>query len=446
MVRLSLKLNGIVLAGTIGISLAIAISSFSVVRAQRFAPLNSVSYSCTGGKGSACVTGESKGKPWGLLGESPKSHGVVGISTGLGKAGVAGYSSGSGPGGYGVYAESADSTGKYAALDVQGDASGTNLFYAYNSANKTLCLIDPNSNLTCHGTLAAFPSGASANGVIGQAQNGYGVAGVSSTGDGIHGETHSSTSSAVAGIASSGAFGVYGSSSSGTGVYGSSSGAYGVYGTTSSSSDSAVYGASTGAGGDGIIGTADGNGVVASGSHVGLSAETPSTSGYALVAQGVGSSYGYCTINYFGDEKCSGTITGGPDMLSRHQTNTGRNVLAHAAQSTSATIEDFGTARLIDGMAAVRIDSAFASTIDRSQPYYVFLTPLGDTRGLYVSAKTAAEFLVRETQHGHSTLGFDYRIVAHPVDAGNDRLAPAPPVRVPRPQLPRPPRLPAQQH
>lgn len=73
------------------------------------------------------------------------------------------------------------------------------------------------------------------------------------------------------------------------------------------------------------------------------------------------------------------------------------------------------------GLANVTIDPAFASVMDRRW-YYVFLTPLGDTRGLYVSQKTATAFQVRESEGGRSRLEFDYRTVAHPLDAKNDRL------------------------
>ena len=52
----------------------------------------------------------------------------------------------------------------------------------------------------------------------------------------------------------------------------------------------------------------------------------------------------------------------------------------------------------------------------------MFLTPLGDTRGLYVSAKSPRSFTVRETQGGRATLAFDYRIVARPADAKAGRL------------------------
>ncbi len=58
------------------------------------------------------------------------------------------------------------------------------------------------------------------------------------------------------------------------------------------------------------------------------------------------------------------------------------------------------------------LDPTFAASIDGRQSYRVFVTPDGDTNGLYVAAKTATGFIVREIHGGRSTLAFDYRIVA----------------------------------
>jgi hypothetical protein len=44
--------------------------------------------------------------------------------------------------------------------------------------------------------------------------------------------------------------------------------------------------------------------------------------------------------------------------------------------------------------------------------YHVFITPNGDSKSLYVIAKTATTFEVRESGGGTSSLTFDYRIVA----------------------------------
>ena len=129
---------------------------------------------------------------------------------------------------------------------------------------------------------------------------------------------------------------------------------------------------------------------------------------------------GICLIDMNANLTCSGNITGASTII-RHRNSSGQQVRAYAAESATATIEDVGTARMVGGVANVRIDPAFASVIDHKW-YYVFVTPLGDTRGLYVSVKTPAAFQVREIERGRSTLEFDYRIVAYPLDANGDRL------------------------
>lgn len=127
-----------------------------------------------------------------------------------------------------------------------------------------------------------------------------------------------------------------------------------------------------------------------------------------------------CLIDPNANLTCSGKIMGGMAMT-LHRSGEGEQVLAYGSESATATIEDVGTARMTDGVANVRIDPAFASVTDRKW-YYVFLTPLGETRGLYVSAKTASAFQVRENERGRSNVMFDYRIVAHPQSADDRRL------------------------
>lgn len=127
-----------------------------------------------------------------------------------------------------------------------------------------------------------------------------------------------------------------------------------------------------------------------------------------------------CYIDAFADLDCTGKITGNA-LEAVHRNSSGQRVVAYAAESASATIEDVGTGRMTGGVANVPLDPAFASVMSH-QWYYVFLTPLGNTRGLYVSLKTAAGFQVRETERGHDSLEFDYRIVANPLDGNSGRL------------------------
>jgi hypothetical protein len=100
----------------------------------------------------------------------------------------------------------------------------------------------------------------------------------------------------------------------------------------------------------------------------------------------------------------------------------------YAPHTTAPVTEDFGEGQLVNGRGYVRLDPALADVIDGRSTYYVFITPEGDSDGLYVTQKSLAGFTVRESRGGHSTLAFQYRILAKPVDEDGKRLALAPPL------------------
>jgi hypothetical protein len=105
----------------------------------------------------------------------------------------------------------------------------------------------------------------------------------------------------------------------------------------------------------------------------------------------------------------------------------GENRVTYAMESPEVISEDFGSGKLVDGKATVTIDPLFAATVDLSE-YHVFVTPLGDCNGLYVSNKTATGFEVHELGGGTVSVEFDYRIVANRLgyeDVRMEILAPA---------------------
>jgi hypothetical protein len=93
----------------------------------------------------------------------------------------------------------------------------------------------------------------------------------------------------------------------------------------------------------------------------------------------------------------------------------------YAVESPESWFEDFGTGQLKDGHAQVRLDTSYAELI-RGDDYRVFLTPLGDCKGLYADARSAQGFDVRELQGGTSCIKFDYRVVAKRADIAAPRL------------------------
>ena len=88
----------------------------------------------------------------------------------------------------------------------------------------------------------------------------------------------------------------------------------------------------------------------------------------------------------------------------------GTQRVLHCMESPEHWFEDFGTAKLKNGRATVKLDGDFAKVVKRAG-YHVFVTPEGDCRGLYVRGKTAASFEVRELSGGKSSVAFSYRIV-----------------------------------
>jgi hypothetical protein len=94
----------------------------------------------------------------------------------------------------------------------------------------------------------------------------------------------------------------------------------------------------------------------------------------------------------------------------------------------------------------VYLSTSFARSVDPRLGYQVFLTPGGDTRGLYVAAKYARGFTVREVQRGRSTLNFDYHVYAHTAGHATARFRAAPVVPAVTPGIKAPPLPPVQGH
>jgi hypothetical protein len=300
------------------------------------------------------------------------------------------------------------------------------------------------------------------------AGNGFGVSGATTTGSaGVLGTSPSSV-------------GVYGeatvtTSSSSKGVYGYSNDGYGVYG---SSPGSVGYGVEGVGGGLGVIGTSStGTGVEAlssSSSHPALSVmNSAGGNGIDVTAQSsvcpngltcsavtANSKDGYAFLGSTGNDGVplelnnsdtgnlifwvsnTGNVNYSGTLAGFARTRGGAMVQSYSAKTSMPVVEDFGTAQLAAGAASVALDPTFASSIDPRAGYRVFLSPNGDTRGLYTASKTPAGFVVRETGGGRGTLSFDYRIVATALGQSGQRMAVINPASMPHAKFPAAPAAP----
>ena len=100
----------------------------------------------------------------------------------------------------------------------------------------------------------------------------------------------------------------------------------------------------------------------------------------------------------------------------------GDRVVSYAAQSSAPMLDDVGEGRLAGGQARIAIDPSLARAIDPSAPYVVFVSPEGQSRGLYVTNRTPGGFTVAENDGGRSSISFGYRIVAKPYGVNAARL------------------------
>ncbi|MBN1889245.1 MAG: hypothetical protein JW850_14725 [Thermoflexales bacterium] len=121
------------------------------------------------------------------------------------------------------------------------------------------------------------------------------------------------------------------------------------------------------------------------------------------------------TIHASGDLTADGTKSAAVDTQ-----DYGRRKL-YAVESPGVWFEDFGTAQLIDGEAVVTLEPVFAQTINLTETYHVYLTPLGDC-ALYVADKGPTTFTVRAMGGQTCSVAFDYRIVARRLGYEDTRL------------------------
>ena len=267
--------------------------------------------------------------------------------------------------------------------------------------------------------------------------SGDGIFGASTLQNGVHGQIEGNHPGPVSGVlgedltADSFGAGVSGASNDGSGVSGVSTNGNGVQGKSSNMAASGVYGENEVNGGFGVAGrnVADGYGVMAdnpvSGAIYPALYVHQGPAGGCLCAEIVvnNSSTDVMTLDTAGNMVITGTLTQNGALRVATQTSSGHKIVAYAPRAAQPAIEDFGEAQLVGGQAQVRLDPAFASTIDPRSPYLVFVTADGATSGsLYVSSKTASGFTVRENGAGRSSVVFDYRIVAKPYGASAPRL------------------------
>jgi hypothetical protein len=357
-----------------------------------------------GGTGVHGSNNASTGFNSGVSGFSASANGTGVFGSSVQWVGVGGQATApSGGPAYGVWGDSlsTDGVGVAAFADApSGPATGV---YAQSSSTGGSAVagfaLATSGNTTGVGGQSSSPDG---NGVVGV--NNSTVAnfnsavlavnnGTSGNAYGVNGSTQ--TTSFAAGVAGS-AFATTGS-------------AVGVFSQAHSPNGTGMFGYAASPSGfpSAVVGFLDSQQGGAAGAFV-------THGGAGLILQGLsGSNLNQVfSVDANGNLNISGNLTVGGTKSSTAKLRSGREVALYAVESPENWFEDFGTAELSNGMAWVPLEASFAEATNAAITYHVFLTPSGDSNGLYVARKTAAGFEVREHGGGSSSVAFDYRIVA----------------------------------
>ncbi|HSD85082.1 MAG TPA: hypothetical protein VLG46_14535, partial [Anaerolineae bacterium] len=290
----------------------------------------------------------------------------------------------------------------------------------WSGSGTGLTLSGGNTGLSSSGS--DYGISASGNTAIYGNGSGTGVSGVTGYGDGFGVIGTNTNSSGGVGVYGSGAtYGVFGANGS-TGVYGSGStqgvygtgNGFGVYGT---SSNGGVYGTGTNYG---VMGSSSDTGVYGSG-YSGVRGNSTVSGGPGIYGAAYNLSGDYA--GYFsGNVRVNGNFSVSGSKSAVVDTKDYGSRTLYAVESPENWFEDFGTGQLTNGEAVITIDPVFAETVNLTDDYHVFLTPLGDC-ALYVDEKSPTSFTVRAMGGQTCSIAFDYRIVAKRLGYEDVRLA-----------------------
>lgn len=114
-------------------------------------------------------------------------------------------------------------------------------------------------------------------------------------------------------------------------------------------------------------------------------------------------------------------VLGGGNVSTMVKDSEGNNRILHAIETPEILFEDFGTGKLVNGVAYIELDPVLSQNIFVSEehPMKVFIQLEGDCNGVYVTEKTERGFLVKELKNGKSNVAFSWNIVANRKDTLN---------------------------
>ena len=88
--------------------------------------------------------------------------------------------------------------------------------------------------------------------------------------------------------------------------------------------------------------------------------------------------------------------------------NNGQNNVMYTLVSTEMTVQTYGIGQMQSGKSTINFDEAFANVVSSGEPIIVTITPIGQTRGVYLEQVDGNGFSVAENDNGKSSVQFSW--------------------------------------
>ena len=182
----------------------------------------------------------------------------------------------------------------------------------------------------------------------------------------------------------------------------SNNGEYGILGYERSNGDNyAILGSSSSY-----------NGTTGGGPGDRTSLNTPSSSvgfgiqGGFLGGHLIGKQYGLITKGELVGQYTDGSSVSNKGYAVVNTTKSGEKVATYVPTSTTVDISTKGTGKLVNGTATITFDKNYSSLTAKNKPVIVTVSPMGETKGVYVSEVTNNGFVIKENGNGKSNASF----------------------------------------
>lgn len=130
-----------------------------------------------------------------------------------------------------------------------------------------------------------------------------------------------------------------------------------------------------------------------------------------------GSEYGLITRGERFGSYTDGSSISNKGYAVVNTTKDGHKTVTYAATSTTVDVSTKGTGKLVNGTAKISFDTNYSQITAKDKPVIVTVTPMGETKGVYIAEVTNDGFIVKENGNGNSNASFYWIAIGEKANA-----------------------------